>query len=176
MPAHRDRAVRGAPRIGLGCISVFRETEMSDEAPKVVVARKALEDAKKARREVEDLRDEAIEQTRARFREELGNVIRDENKAYYLLQQAIVDEAIRQNVDMYSGVLVEWSRFWSDKIYKPTGRRGRYEIMTPTTQVLPPKPYVGGKFVRLLKKDGTPGLRRGDYWDSGKWLPEGETP
>lgn len=104
-------------------------------------------------------------------------------------EAALVAEGERAAASVHDGVLVEWdwmasNRWRNDHAWRETGRRGNCEVITPST-VFPGnkswgRPSVGSVAVRLLKKNGQPGMdcvrmSKGD-WSKAQWLPEGETP
>jgi hypothetical protein len=123
---------------------------------------------------------------KARFADRLIAAYAMEREARKAIQEAEVAEGLRKNADMYTGVLVEWdwettgSGYWRRRTgqKKLTGRRGRYEICTPQTIVQHRHhlPEMGGRFIRLLKKDGSPALQAVRYYGSEEWLPEGQKP
>lgn len=81
--------------------------------------------------------------------------------------------------------LVEWSnrekRAWScvDVQWRKTGRTGFYDIFDERRHPrVKPMVWHAVPFVRLAKRDGTPGLISSDKWGVTwtNWLPEGEEP
>lgn len=112
----------------------------------------------------------------------LAEVKKKEMEARVALSEAEVRLALIENADMYQGILFEWERvgFGLTRGVQKTGRRGKYEIRTRET-VFPGNrqfglPEMGEHFIRLLKKDGSPGLGFvSNYWKE-KWLPEGQKP
>ena len=101
------------------------------------------------------------------------------------LDAARIAQATTALETLPKGVLVEWGhpkfyRSWERGPLKPL-RRAVLEVCTPTTK-LPMnqtwnRPKLGDVFLRILKKDGTPGLAVERY-DPGRrnWIPEGEQP
>jgi hypothetical protein len=79
------------------------------------------------------------------------------------------------------GTLVEQrlSRFGRSGPKRLSGRKGRYEIRTPDSAFPANRswglPEMGKPFIRLLKKDGTPGLGFEATFFSN-WRPEEPTP
>jgi hypothetical protein len=114
------------------------------------------------------------------------DVARTAKQAY---EAARVAEGERAAASIHSGVLAEWDwkpsgRFRQDYAWRETGRRGRCEVVTPQT-VFPGnktwnRPPVGSVAVRLLKKNGQPGMdcvkMKVNAHDKAQWLPEGEKP
>ena len=106
-------------------------------------------------------------------------------RAQTALNQAIADAGVSANADMPTYILYEWkkdsrSRWESGPTpYKLTGRTGRYEVRT-TESVFATTAWqfrLGERFIRVLKKNGAPGLRFevAKRWGA-KWLPKGEDP
>lgn len=91
---------------------------------------------------------------------------------------------------LFRGVLVEWGypkRRWGGARVgnqKIALQRATLEVRTPQSQ-MPGNvsdwrlPKMGSVFLRILKKDGTPGMKVESYnaeRDAKRWLPEGQTP
>ncbi len=132
----------------------------------------------------------AIDQIRAALAEEYdGRLIllaRARDGAAGLLAEAEIEAGKANLVNYPSGIVAEWgyARYAYRRGVKVlTGRRGRFEVCTPQTQFAGNistyrQPAPGTIFIRILKKDGTPGLafeteRYGSFED---WLPEGQKP
>lgn len=117
---------------------------------------------------------------------ELSFAVRAARAAY---EDAVAEAATGKLKDYHDGILIEWGSppDWRPYMgaYKkqPTGRRGRYELRARETQFAANvgswrKPVIGEVFIRLIKKDGTPGtgfvkVREGS---GSEWLPEGQEP
>jgi hypothetical protein len=100
------------------------------------------------------------------------------------------DDGMDKLASLPKGVLVEWgrprdTRGWERDRKKIALRRGVLEVRTSET-VLPANvgswrlPVIGEVFIRILKKDGSPGMAVESYRPNpagvNAWLPEGQTP
>lgn len=122
---------------------------------------------------------------REQFSERLQEAKTAVAKAERAINEEIVAEGLRANADMPTHTLYEWrteSRVGWDRTpnpYKRTGRRGRYEVRTLESQFATPLWAInlGERFIRVLKKDGSPSKRfeTGNRWGE-RWLPEGQDP
>lgn len=151
----------------------------------------ALYDARRARIAFEDERDAAMRLLQAevndKIREAYGareaEVKKRETDAREALREGEERRGLAGNADMYQGILMEWifTGYGSHGRYMMTGRKGRYEIRKRET-VFPGNrqyglPPIEARFIRLLKKDGSPALGFvSGYRVDENWLPEGEKP
>jgi hypothetical protein len=94
-------------------------------------------------------------------------------------EKAWVEAVKAAHATQPTGMFVEWkSPQYSGTLYK-TGRTGIVEVRTTDSKFpgrnrwrLPP---LGGEFIRVLKKDGSPGLNF-DLISSFGWHPDGVDP
>lgn len=163
------------------------------EAAKLCELKQAWDHTRGALRDFVAQRDDEQEQRFDAVRDEINEKYRDAIarlrseavRAERAYQDAIVEAAKDKLKDYPAGIVVEWTQ-WRDNwqrrpdLYKPTGRRGKYEIRTRETLFAANRnhgrPSIGEVFIRLIKKDGTPGTGFVESRKSGDWLPEGETP
>jgi hypothetical protein len=91
----------------------------------------------------------------------------------------ILREALRDALWPVGTKLVEWTNRHNAHLWSRTGRVGFYEIFDErTSPPVTPREWHGNTFVRLAKKDGTPGRKSSSRWRVNwlEWLPEGEHP
>ncbi len=121
------------------------------------------------------------------YNERLSILAEEMNKAGRLLAIAEAENGKVNLVNYPSGPVFEWghSRHYYGRGNKRlTGRRGIFEVCTPETEFARNvcsyrRPKPGEVFIRVLKKDGTPGLAfETSRWDGkfSNWLPEGKEP
>jgi hypothetical protein len=139
-----------------------------------------LTDVKNRRRKREE---EVLSQVNQEFRDEeikAQTAFNEANKAHKdALNQVVLCDAKTPYPE--GTILCEWSGRTSRNVYacncpiKLTGRKGVMQIFRPNDKLLKTHcfrvPVVGDAVVRVLKKDGTPGINAGK-WDSN-WIPEG---
>lgn len=157
---------------------------MSDD---ITALRAALHAARRARIAFEVEREAAKRLLQAEVNDKIREVYgareaevkKREADAREALREAEERRGLADNADMYQGILIEWSFIRPHPAM--TGRRGKYEICTHKT-VFPGNrqyglPQIGERFIRLLKKDGSPALGfASGYRVDENWLPEGEKP
>ena len=89
----------------------------------------------------------------AQFAEPLRMARAAEVAAERALGESLAAESVRANEAMFTGILIEWAkpgRSYENRPMAPTGKRGRYEIRTPQTEVQHRShlPGMGQKFIR----------------------------
>jgi hypothetical protein len=108
---------------------------------------------------------------------------RDETSRLLAIAEAEIGKA--DLVNYPSGPVFEWRHSYGIGNKRLTGRRGIFEVCTPETEFAGNvgsyrRPKPGDIFIRVLKKDGTPGLAfETKNWNgkfSSNWLPEGKEP
>lgn len=170
---------------------------MSDEklADLLAALRLAFRDRETAERERDHERRELVAEAATKIDGELeakyGERIRALRDAEGRVRQALYVAKIEAGKAALSGfpsgVMVEWGydmrhRWDRSREKKPTGRRGRYELRTADTE-FPANtgsyrlPNIGQVFIRILKKDGSPGLKFESLRAGSDWrLEEGSEP
>lgn len=147
-------------------------------------ARLSVQDAIRAERRIADEKhSEIIAQIEGAHRPALVDALKAEKAAQAAYDAAVAEAALAANADMYRGLMVEWgpkSRYsFRNDPWVPTGKKARWEIRTPDS-VFPANrsvglPRMGERFLRPMKKDGSPSLGFVDAWNAKHyWLPEGE--
>jgi len=139
---------------------------------------RALKAARDRHRDIQDELDRHIAEIRQQFAERLAEAAAAVSSAERGIDEAKSAAGVLANADMPTHLLYEWKRD-RRSLNALTGRKGRYEVRTLESQFAstPHGVSMGERFIRLLKKDGTPSLRHEwlGTW-RGKWLPEGEDP
>jgi hypothetical protein len=157
------------------------------DTPEIADLRVALQDAQKIHDQFVNEMNDAIKDVCTAWSSKMTDAVSSVTKAEGLLNDTIAAEAIRQSGDMPTGVFVEWDhpvipgRTWGrDRSkWEQTGRRAIWMVCTPMSKFRGSKwdhPPIGARFLRLLKKDGTPSLGHVPHrHKTDDWLPEGET-
>lgn len=136
-------------------------------------------------RRLEEARKKINEDIHREFGIELELAFKAKNEAYTACQKAEVEAAAAQAPFPVGTKLVGWShsKYAGYNAKREATALGVLEVYSNSTKAqhnarrkfhLEPGKYI----VRLLKKDGTPGLLIEPYGRGGKyiWLPEGQTP
>ncbi len=140
----------------------------------------ALSDADKAERVLQREHEQAVVEARRRVNEEFREHLNAASSARFAAQKALDDAKIAErSADQRVGkemilITYRFSNYGRKRIREET--RGIVEVMTPET-VLPEnlrygRPINGELIVRLLKKDGTPGIKIGTLHSGWKTLDE----
>lgn len=119
------------------------------------------------------------------YQARIAEAVKRETDARATLREAEARKGLDDNADMYKGLLFEWGHErhgfgFASSPKKKTGRVGKYEVCTPQSTFSANKIYCrpssGERFIRILKKDGSPSLDFVREYRSNGWLPEGKTP
>jgi hypothetical protein len=133
---------------------------------------------------------EALESIRAalalEYGERMKHLSQQRDEAARQLAEAEAEIGKADLANYPTGIVAEWGHFrhsYGRGAKRLTGKRGVFEVRMPDTQFAGNissyrLPAIGQVFIRLLKKDGTPGLgfQVSQFGKFGNWLSEGESP
>jgi hypothetical protein len=153
-------------------------------AKAVKVVEELEQELRARKRRAEDEFEAAFHEATKADRDRIEALRRESYEAKEAWEDAKIEQAAQDEKALPVGtVLVEWKRsgYYGGGPSKPTGRKGVVNIWTRQSDhpgnLRWGLPEVGDRYIRVLKKDGTPSRNFEKLSDwKASWLPEGTEP